>query len=117
MHSTDDHPRDITSEDCNVLAADFAGEDLSGAVVIDVRTHAEYQGGHLEGAVLINVRSREFGDRIRALDKSKQYYLYCKTGIRSAHAARIMRKSGFEKVCNVKGGIVALQKQGTTLVH
>jgi rhodanese-related sulfurtransferase len=102
---------------CSISAADFVAQDIADAVLIDVRTAAEYNSGHLAGAILMDVRNRGFQDHLRQLDKGASYFVYCKTGIRSALAARHMRQAGFARVCNVEGGILRLSKLGAELVR
>lgn len=41
--------------------------------------------------------------------KDKDVIVYCRSGHRSASACRTLTKNGFEKVYNLKGGIVAWQ--------
>ena len=40
------------------------------------------------------------------LDKSKNYYVYCRSGARSANACAIMNELGFENAYNLLGGII-----------
>jgi phage shock protein E len=93
----------------------FSGNDLSPqdfqtqlqenpGVVIDVRTLGEYQQGHL--AVTnkqLDLLNGDFQRAIPQLDKSKTYYLYCRSGNRSGQAASMLRQQGFENVHNVGG--------------
>lgn len=70
--------------------------DLSRyAMVIDVRTDAEWNDGHLEGAELIGIADSDFVDRLGQLDKEENYYIYCRSGNRAGQAIEIMRKNGF----------------------
>ena len=84
--------------------------------LIDVRTPGEYNSGHVEGAKNIDIYSPTFQEQITLLDKSKSYYVYCKTGGRSAKAQKLMKEMGFTKVCNVNGGVMKLQGDGVKLV-
>ena len=102
---------------CDISPVEFVELDVTDAVLIDVRTPAEYHSGHLEGAILIDVRARDFQERIGQLNKQARYYVYCKTGIRSAHAVKFMRQAGFTRVCNVEKGLAGLRKLGTELVR
>src|SRR5690606_7438600 len=68
------------------------------AVVIDVRTPAEYEGGHLEGAVNLDVQDVGFADAIAGLDPDVPYVVYCRSGSRSAAAATTMAAAGLEVV-------------------
>lgn len=65
------------------------------AMVIDVRTPEEFNGGHLEGAERIGVADSDFIQRIDQLDKSEDYYIYCRSGNRAGQAINAMRDLGF----------------------
>lgn len=65
-----------------------------GAVVVDVRTPMEFRGGHAEGA--LNLPMDQLADLAGKLDKSRPVLLCCASGARSASAARLLRKKGFE---------------------
>jgi rhodanese-related sulfurtransferase len=93
-------------------------EDLSGrefkqrfqsdknAVLIDVRTPSEFKSGSIKGAKNIDVTGPGFSSEISKLDKSKQYFIFCRSGARSGHACRMMSAQGF-KVINLSGGVGA----------
>jgi rhodanese-related sulfurtransferase len=74
-------------------------------VIIDVRTPAEFATGHLEGAVNIDVQSPDFGTLISQLPTDGEYFVYCRSGNRSAQAIAQMEASGFNDLTN--GGSVA----------
>ena|SRR6056297_343691 len=81
-------------------------------VVIDVRTDEEYKNGHLAIADhQFNLLDGEFESKLDSLNKSKTYYLYCRSGNRSGQAARLMKKKGFENVYNA-GGFGDLAAEG-----
>jgi len=84
-------------------------EDLSkikkDAQLIDVRQPREFASGHLENAVNMNLYARDFEKQLMTLDKNKEVYLYCLSGIRSANAARKLKKMGFVKVYDLQGGL------------
>ena len=76
--------------------------------LLDVRTKEEYTKGHIKGALLADWNDEaEFARRTNFIDKHKPVYVYCLAGGRSAAAAAKMRKEGFEKVYELKGGINA----------
>lgn len=75
-----------------------------GAVLLDVRTPGEFKGGTIKGARNIDFMSTSFSSQIATLDKSKEYFLLCRSGSRSAQACNLMAKEGF-KVFNLAGGI------------
>jgi rhodanese-related sulfurtransferase len=74
------------------------------AVLLDVRTSAEFLSGNIKGAKNIDFYASDFRDKINSLDKDKEYFLYCRSGARSASACNMMAKSGY-KVYNLDGGI------------
>ena len=92
----------------NLNATDFAEgfKNDPNAVIIDVRTPGEYKEGHIKGAKLIDVTGPAFSTLIQEQDKSKTYYVYCRSGGRSGSACSAMHKMGFEKVYNLSGGMM-----------
>jgi len=76
-----------------------------GIKVIDVREPDEYQIAHVEGVPLVPLSTlpQKFTD----LDPNQQYYIHCKTGIRSLKALNFLREQGFKYLKSVKGGINA----------
>ncbi|MEY4286770.1 MAG: hypothetical protein RL511_848 [Bacteroidota bacterium] len=81
-------------------------KDGQKAIVIDVRTPAEWQQGVISGADLfIDYNSPTFKQQLAKLDKSKTYIVYCRSGGRSAGASQVMVDSGFKNVINMQGGI------------
>lgn len=77
------------------------------AVVLDVRTDDEWEDGIIPNAVLLDIyKGQEFIDGIEALDKSKNYYVYCKAGGRSQQACHIMNQVGIATAYNLIGGIM-----------
>lgn len=77
------------------------------AVVLDVRTADEYNGGKISNAININVLEAKFQSEVAKLDKTKPYFVYCRSGMRSVRAAQILCTLGFEKVYNLNGGYSA----------
>jgi rhodanese-related sulfurtransferase len=89
----------------------------SNAIVLDVRQLKEFESGHLENAIQLNFLDKAvFEKGIKDLDKSKTYYLYCRSGRRSNSAALMMKKEGF-KVFDLKGGILAWEKTGFPILR
>lgn len=70
-------------------------------LVLDVRTDEEYISGSYKNA--IHIPLDDLRERLNELDKSKTYLVYCKTGLRSYIACRILSQNGF-KVQNITGG-------------
>lgn len=78
-------------------------------VFIDVRRANEIAHGKLDGAKEIDVLSSDFKSRIATLDKSQSYILYCRSGMRSARACKMMEQEGFMDVTNVAGGYMGMK--------
>lgn len=73
----------------------------SSFLLIDVRTPAEYRGGHVPTADNIDYRSLE--SVLDDADRSIPVVVYCRSGNRSARAARTLRDMGFETVVDFGG--------------
>ena len=82
----------------------------TNAVILDVRTLAEVEHGKIPGAIHIDIyKGQEFINEIMKLDKTKNYFVYCKSGGRSGQACAFMNQSGFENAFNLIGGIMQWQ--------
>lgn len=75
------------------------------AVLVDVRTEEEYQSGHIPGAINVDYETSDFKQHVQALDRTKTYYLYCRSGRRSAAAKDIFQSLGFTHVFDLQSGI------------
>jgi molybdopterin/thiamine biosynthesis adenylyltransferase/rhodanese-related sulfurtransferase len=77
------------------------GDDL---FILDVREPHEFQicnlGGHL-------IPLGDLSRRANELDSSREIVAHCRSGKRSADAVEFLRRAGFRKVLNLKGGILA----------
>ncbi len=77
------------------------------AVILDVRTDEEVEEGMIPGAKQLNISDpATFMDKANQLDKSKSYYIYCRSGGRSAQACAVLESIGFENTYNLLGGII-----------
>lgn len=81
-----------------------------GAVILDVRTAAEFAGGYIDGAR--NVPMDALGAEIASLDKTKPVLVYCATGSRSVAAMQMLQSAGFEHVYNLTQGIAGWAQAG-----
>jgi rhodanese-related sulfurtransferase len=101
----------------NLAVNEFAQKIADPTVVIlDVRTPAEFASGHITGAVNVDFESGSFEQDIQALDKTKTYAVYCRSGNRSGQATSIMAKNGFSSVFNLNGGVIDWTALGQVLV-
>lgn len=72
----------------------------AGARLVDVRTPEEFQAGHIEGA--INIPLSDLGRRLSEVGSKKQgVVVYCRSGMRSASATRVLLESGFVNVVDL----------------
>jgi rhodanese-related sulfurtransferase len=72
---------------------------------IDVRTQGEFNGYHIPG--FKNVPLHQLAQKTEKLSKDKEVVVICQSGMRSQKASKILVKSGFKNVTNVKGGVSA----------
>ncbi|MFN3750552.1 MAG: rhodanese-like domain-containing protein [Thiobacillus sp.] len=80
------------------------------ALVLDVREDKEYAAGHIPRAKHIPLG--QLASRIQEIEshKDKPVLVTCRSGNRSAHACRILKKAGFTTVFNQAGGIIAWER-------
>lgn len=100
--------------DLNVT--DFANViSTEDVVILDVRTPGEFVSGHIANAINIDAQSGNFETEIEALDKTKTYAVYCRSGNRSGTATKIMAEAGFTKLYNMNGGTIDWTNSGFPL--
>ncbi|HWK23674.1 MAG TPA: rhodanese-like domain-containing protein [Ureibacillus sp.] len=71
-------------------------------VFIDVRTAGEYKGRNIR-----QFKNIPLGSDLSKLPKDKEIVVICQSGMRSAQACKQLKKLGYEKVTNVRGGMSA----------
>lgn len=76
-------------------------------IVIDVRTPEEFSEDGINGAINVDYYSPTFKQDIAALDSSKTYLIYCRSGARSGNAAIILQELGMNSVYDLDGGMIA----------
>jgi sulfur dioxygenase len=93
------------------LSAEEVRVMMDGAdapLLIDVREPNEYRGpmGHIAGSMLIPLR--ELATRAAEIEpqRSRRIIAVCRSGVRSTTAAAILHGLGFERVYNLKDGMV-----------
>jgi rhodanese-related sulfurtransferase len=97
----------------NLSGAEFKKlyETTPGAVLLDVRTKGEIAQGAIKGHQHIDIMSPSFADKINKLDKSKAYFVYCRSGGRSGQACNYMASQGFTRLYNLSGGYSSYPKK------
>jgi rhodanese-related sulfurtransferase len=102
----------------NLDASKFAEKIAeSDVVVLDVRTPAEFNSGHIAKAINIDIYNEYFISDISALDKSKSYAVYCRSGKRSVDASNEMDQIGISSTYNLNGGIIEWVDSGRETVN
>lgn len=80
-------------------------EEDNNSVVLDVRTQEEVNEGFIPNAIHIDIyKGQGFIYEVEELDKTKNYYVYCRSGGRSGQACSIMNQLGFKNAYNLLGG-------------
>jgi molybdopterin/thiamine biosynthesis adenylyltransferase/rhodanese-related sulfurtransferase len=82
-----------------------AGEDL---FILDVREPFEYQIANIGGVL---IPQNDVAQRIGELDRNREIVVQCKSGGRSQRIAEYLKQSGFAKISNLAGGILAWSDQ------
>ena len=75
--------------------------------ILDVRTLEEFEISRIPNSKNIDFYNpQNFMLEIEKLDKDNNYYIYCRTGVRSANSCALMKELGFKNTFNLVGGIV-----------
>ncbi len=78
--------------------------------ILDVRTQEEYKGGHIPGALQIPVGELEASlSKLQNL-QNKKIIVYCRSGMRSVKASRILSENGWMPI-NLSGGFTAWSEE------
>jgi rhodanese-related sulfurtransferase len=84
-----------------------AYDSTPDAILIDVRSPAEIAETNIEGHIAINFYDADFPNKVLQLDKDKALFFYCRSGNRSGQACRFLATKGYERLYNLKGGMLA----------
>lgn len=80
-------------------------ESNGDTFILDVREPHEYEICRIPNSKLIPLN--ELPTRVQELDRSWNIVVHCRSGARSAKAVKFLREAGFDKIKNLKGGILA----------
>ena len=78
--------------------------------LIDVRRKSERNKGYLK--LSQNIPLNNIDLNIKDLDKNINHYVHCAGGYRSMIACSILKRFGFNSLCDVKGGFSEIRKTG-----
>ncbi|MDA9334996.1 rhodanese-like domain-containing protein [Flavobacteriaceae bacterium] len=77
----------------------------SNSIILDVRTDQEVEEGMIPEAIHLDIhQGQAFISELEKLDKTKSYFVYCRSGARSGQACSIMSQLGFKSAFNLLGG-------------
>ncbi len=82
--------------------------DKGEAVLVDVRTPAEYAFERVRGAMLLPLS--DFDERALPMQDGKRIVLYCSAGVRSKLAAERLLEAGKGPVAHIEGGLGAWKR-------
>ncbi|HEY3414833.1 MAG TPA: rhodanese-like domain-containing protein [Armatimonadota bacterium] len=71
--------------------------------VLDVRTHPEFAAYHIPGAMQAPIDT--LPDELEFIDRETDWIVVCEHGVRSRAATGYLRQNGFDRVCNMVGGM------------
>lgn len=89
-----------------------AGESL---LLVDIRSPGERLQGTIPDALPMPMHTIPL--RLSELPKTQDVVLYCHSGARSYHAGTYLLQQGYERVFNLRGGIIAWARHGFPIEH
>jgi adenylyltransferase/sulfurtransferase len=78
-----------------------AGEDV---FLLDVREPYEYQIAQIGGKL---IPQNDVPQRLAEIPREREIVVHCRSGARSQRIAEFLKQSGYPKVVNLAGGILA----------
>ena len=101
--------QDLEASDLDRLLKD----EPTAVTVVDVRTPAEVARGGIPGAQSIPLHLLPLSTSV--LDKARPVVFYCQSGGRSSQACAYLQQQGYDKLYNLRGGIMAWMRNGLPL--
>lgn len=109
---------DVAKIDVNG-AREYVGSS-DDAVIMDVRTPAEYDMSHIPDAINLNVQDDAFAEMAADLDRDDTYIVHCtKNPVdgRSARALVTLQELGFKNLYSLEGGYIAWKEAELPLIE
>lgn len=96
---------------------EWVATHLDATRVIDVREPNEYSGpsGHIEGAELIPLG--QLASSLEQIERDKPIVTVCRSGGRSAQAFVMLKRAGYDKIANLRGGMIRWHEFGLPVSH
>ena len=76
-------------------------------LLVDVREPHEIQIADLPSVGQLRIPVGQFLDRLEELDPEENLVIYCRSGARSGWAVQQLQERGYEKVWNLRGGVLS----------
>ena len=109
-YGVDDGEYDMSQIGRHLSAEEFNDKLDKKSTIVDMRNYYESEVGRFENAIVPDVdTSRELLPEVKRLlqgHEQDEVLLYCTGGIRCEKASAYLINSGFEKVSQLKGGII-----------
>jgi rhodanese-related sulfurtransferase len=86
-------------------------EDGDALLLVDVREHFERRIADLPEHGQLRIPTGEFFQRMGEVGRDRTVVVYCRSGTRSAWAARVLLDRGYPNVLNLRGGILAWREE------
>jgi adenylyltransferase/sulfurtransferase len=80
-------------------------------VLVDVREYYEADIADLPEVGQLRIPMAELTERVEEMQKGEELVLYCRSGARSDRAVRFLRRQGYPKVYNLRGGMLAWREE------
>jgi adenylyltransferase/sulfurtransferase len=75
-------------------------------VLVDVREYYEADIADLPELEQVRIPTAELAARFEEIDRDAELVIYCRSGRRSAWATQVLLGRGYERVLNLKGGLL-----------
>lgn len=79
------------------------------AIMVDMRSDRDFRDGHIVNALHVPAENNDMPARLGKY-RDRPVIVYCRSGNQSLSACGKLRKQGFEKVYNLKGGVLGWQQ-------
>ncbi|MCI5144768.1 MAG: rhodanese-like domain-containing protein [Candidatus Electrothrix sp. AR3] len=90
--------------------------DKSEAIIIDVRTEAEFDAGHIINSSNVD-SGHAYGLRKKIEDASSEIWIICRTQHRASYFVGLLYKYGYTNVYLAEGGIKGWAEKGYPLIN
>lgn len=80
-------------------------------LLVDVREPYEAGIADLPEHGQLRIPTGDLMARMKEVDPEREVVVYCRSGNRSAWATMVLRQSGYERVLNLKGGVLAWREE------